>query len=69
MYRPEPPDLAALADVADRLVLTPPMAWYTEESETDMRTKAAREAARLLRGERPLDVVVDPQARREVSGS
>ena len=37
--------------VADRVLLTPHMAWYTEESEADMRRKAAAEAARLLRGE------------------
>lgn len=58
VFSPEPPDLSRLADVADRVILTPHMAWYTEEAETDMRTKAAHEAARLLRGEPPLDVVV-----------
>jgi hypothetical protein len=36
------------------------MAWYTEESERDLRTKAAHEVRRLLSGERPRDVVVDP---------
>ncbi|MGH3499501.1 MAG: C-terminal binding protein [Nocardioidaceae bacterium] len=61
VFRPEPPDLAALAEVSGRLILTPHMAWYTAESETDMRTKAAREAARLLRGEHPLDAVVGPE--------
>ncbi|HEX6446786.1 MAG TPA: C-terminal binding protein [Streptosporangiales bacterium] len=65
VFAPEPPDLSGLADVADRLILTPHMAWYTEEAETDMRTKAAHEAARLLRGEHPLDVVVGPPARQE----
>jgi hypothetical protein len=34
------------------------MAWYTEESEHAMRTKAAEAARRLLVGERPEDVVV-----------
>jgi D-3-phosphoglycerate dehydrogenase len=65
VFSPEPPDLSGLADVADRMILTPHMAWYTEEAETDMRTKAAREAARLLRGERPLDVVVAPPTHKE----
>lgn len=65
VFTPEPPDLSGLADVADRLILTPHMAWYTEEAETDMRTKAAQEAARLLRGEQPLDVVVGPPTREE----
>ena len=62
VHDPEPPDLAALAppEVAARMILTPHMAWYTEESEADLRTKAAGEAARLLRGERPLDAVAGP---------
>jgi phosphoglycerate dehydrogenase-like enzyme len=42
------------------MILTPHMAWYTEESECDLRVKAAQEARRLLAGERPRDVVVDP---------
>ena len=33
------------------------MVWYTEESERDLRVKAAEEARRLLTGERPLEVV------------
>ncbi len=60
VYPHEPPDLAALQDVADRLVLTPHMAWCTEESEADMRRKAADEAVRLLRGEPLRDPVVEP---------
>lgn len=60
VFRPEPADLATFDGVADRLILSPHMAWYTRESETDMRTKAAQDAARLVRGELPLDVVVDP---------
>jgi hypothetical protein len=35
------------------------MAWYTEESEADMRRKAAEEAGRLLRGEPLREPVVD----------
>jgi D-3-phosphoglycerate dehydrogenase / 2-oxoglutarate reductase len=56
----EPVDTEPYRDVLDRLILTPHMAWYSEESEHDLRVKASQEAARLLRGERPLDVVVDP---------
>lgn len=56
----EPVDGTVFADVADQVVLTPHMAWYSEESEHDLRVKASQEAARLLRGERPTDVVVDP---------
>jgi D-3-phosphoglycerate dehydrogenase len=58
VYPDEPPDLAALAGVLDRVLLTPHMAWYTEESETDLRRKAAAEAARMLRGEPLADPVV-----------
>ena len=56
----EPVDASLFAAVADRVILTPHMAWYSEESEHDLRTKASQEAARLLRDERPTDVVVDP---------
>jgi D-3-phosphoglycerate dehydrogenase len=54
----EPADLAPLAGVLDAVVLTPHMAWYTEESERLLRTKAAEAARRLLVGEQPDDVVV-----------
>jgi D-3-phosphoglycerate dehydrogenase / 2-oxoglutarate reductase len=47
----EPVDPSVFDAVADRVLLTPHVAWYTEESEADMRRKAAAEAARLLRGE------------------
>jgi D-3-phosphoglycerate dehydrogenase len=47
----EPVDPSVFEPVADRVLLTPHVAWYTEESEADMRRKAAAEAARLLRGE------------------
>lgn len=59
VYPNEPPDLSVLDDMADRVLLTPHMAWYTEESETDMRRKAAADAARLLRGEPLADPVVE----------
>ena len=59
----EPPDLAVFDAVADRMVFTPHMAWYTEESEVDMRRKAAAEAVRLLRGEPLHDPVVEPETR------
>jgi D-3-phosphoglycerate dehydrogenase len=60
VFADEPPDLAVFEGVADRLVLTPHMAWYTEESERALRTRAAEAALALLRGERPADVVVEP---------
>jgi D-3-phosphoglycerate dehydrogenase len=60
VFEREPPDLTAFADVADRVLFTPHMAWYTEESEVDLRRKAAEEVVRLLRGEPLRDPVVDP---------
>ncbi|MFD1505084.1 C-terminal binding protein [Georgenia yuyongxinii] len=59
VFPTEPPDLSALSDVADKVLLSPHMAWYTEESEADMRQKAAAEAARLLQGEPLADPVVE----------
>ncbi len=51
VFQPEPPDPTQFATVMDRLLLTPHMAWYTEESERDLRTKAAAEARRILEGQ------------------
>lgn len=64
VYPAEPPDLSALAEVGDQILFTPHMAWYTDEAETDMRRKAAADAARLLRGERLVDPVVEVGAYR-----
>ncbi len=60
VFPEEPPDLAAFDGVLDRMILTPHMAWYTEETELALREGAAREALRLLRAERPLHPVVVP---------
>ncbi len=56
----EPADAGTFEGVEESVLLSPHMAWYTEESEKDLRRKAASEALRMLRGERPLEVVVDP---------
>lgn len=66
VFPTEPPNLAdlgmvGLADVGERLLLSPHMAWYTEESELDLRRKSAQEAVRLLRGEEPAEPVVAPE--------
>lgn len=61
VFPSEPADVSLFDEVADRVLLTPHMAWYTEESEADMRRKAAGEAARLLRGEPLADPVVEPE--------
>lgn len=60
VFAAEPVDFAVFAAVSDHVLLSPHMAWYTEESEADMRRKAAAEAARLLRGEALADAVVGP---------
>ena len=61
VYASEPPAPDRFAGVAEHVILTPHMAWYTDESEHDLRVKAAQEARRLLEGERPRDVVVEPK--------
>ena len=63
VFAEEPADPVVFESVADQVLLTPHMAWYTEESEADMRRKAAAEAARLLRGEPLVDPVVEPGGR------
>jgi D-3-phosphoglycerate dehydrogenase / 2-oxoglutarate reductase len=63
VYPQEPPDLAQFDGVAEQVVFTPHMAWYTEQSETDLRQKAAREVVRMLRGEPLRDPVVEPPPR------
>jgi len=60
VFEQEPP-VERFGAVADRVVLTPHMAWYTQESELDLRTKAAREALRILQGDAPLNPVAKPK--------
>jgi D-3-phosphoglycerate dehydrogenase len=60
VFANEPPG-RAFSDVADRTILTPHMAWYTEESEFELRVKAAREALRLLDGNPPLNAAASPE--------
>jgi D-3-phosphoglycerate dehydrogenase len=57
VFPEEPFDPVSLRAVFDQVILTPHMAWYTEESQLDLRRKAAGEAARILRGEPPLHPV------------
>lgn len=61
VFSPEPPDLTPFEGVTDRLILSPHAAWYTEESQADLRRKSAEEAARILRGERPRHPIVEPE--------
>jgi D-3-phosphoglycerate dehydrogenase / 2-oxoglutarate reductase len=60
VFAPEPPG-AAFESVSERVILTPHMAWYTEESERDLREKAAQEAVRILDGLPPLHIAARPQ--------
>ncbi len=41
----------------DNVILTPHMAWYTEESIRTLQARVAEEAVRVLKGERPLNLV------------
>lgn len=59
VFPKEPPNLEVFASVAENLLFTPHMAWYTEESEADLRFKAAHEVRRLLLRERPNEIVVE----------
>ena len=61
VFSPEPPELDALGPVLDRCILSPHMAWYTEESQLALRRSAATDAARILRGEAPAHPLVTPK--------
>ncbi len=64
VFTPEPPDLTIFDGVTDRLLLSPHMAWYTEESQTEMRRKSATEARRFLDGVPFNNPIVTPEVRR-----
>jgi len=61
VFEPEPVDASVFASVADQVILTPHMSWYTEETELELRRQGAAEARRILDGERPLHPVVTPE--------
>jgi D-3-phosphoglycerate dehydrogenase len=63
VFESEPPG-SAFDSVADRVILTPHMAWYTEESERDLRIRAAQEALRILEGEAPVNAAARPAGTR-----
>ena len=56
VFEHEPPDDPRLL-AHPRILLTPHSAFYSRESFVEMRTKAAEEVARILDGERPLNLV------------
>lgn len=61
VFTPEPPNLSVFAAVKDQLILSPHTAWYTEETETELRVKSAWEARRILEGTEPLHPIVRPE--------
>ena len=52
--------MTAFQSVPDRVILTPHMAWYTEESQLALRRQAAAEVRRILDSRPPLHPVVTP---------
>jgi D-3-phosphoglycerate dehydrogenase / 2-oxoglutarate reductase len=60
VFEREPPDVTVFQSVLDRVILTPHMSWYTEESELALRRQAAAEARRILDSQPPLHPVVTP---------
>jgi D-3-phosphoglycerate dehydrogenase len=60
VFETEPPDIDVFEPVRDRVILTPHMSWYTEETELALRRQAASEANRILNSEKPLNAVVTP---------
>jgi C-terminal binding protein len=62
----EPPVGNALYDAYSRgelpsVLLTPHVAWYSQQSAAELRRKAAAEAGRILRGEPPWNLVTSRQ--------
>lgn len=60
VFSKEPPSLDEFAGVEDRLILSPHQAWYTEESQADLRRKSAEEALRIIKGHPPLNPITAP---------
>jgi D-3-phosphoglycerate dehydrogenase len=52
---PPPPDNPLLG--MDKILVTPHIAWYSEESVMDLETMAATQAAQILRGDVPTNLV------------
>ena len=57
VFDPEPVDPSRFADVLDQVIMTPHVAWYSEESMLALRVKTAEEAKRILDGVAPLHPV------------
>lgn len=53
----EPIDPRSPLLAMEQVIVTPHAAWYSDEGRSDLKRKAAEEAVRVLRGERPLNCV------------
>lgn len=62
VHQPEPPDLAVFDGVMDQLILTPHMAWYSEQTEAELRRRAAQDVRCILEGGSPQHAAVAPHA-------
>lgn len=56
----EPPAAGDALVNHERVVVTPHAAWYSEESSETLKSEVAREAIRIISGERPRSPVNDP---------
>jgi D-3-phosphoglycerate dehydrogenase len=54
VFEHEPPDPSHPLFALDNVVVTNHIGWYSEEAMRELQRKAAEEAVRVLRGERPL---------------
>jgi D-3-phosphoglycerate dehydrogenase len=53
----EPLSLNSPLNMMNNVILTPHVAWYSEGSQTELLSSVGEEAARIIKGERPLSVV------------
>jgi D-3-phosphoglycerate dehydrogenase len=56
----EPPEPGDALVNHERVVVTPHAAWYSEESSDTLKSEVAREAIRIITGERPRSPVNEP---------
>lgn len=60
-YDESPPAFENELHELDNVVLTPHVAWYSDEASDEKRRKAARDVRRVLEGEDPLNTVNEPR--------